>query len=86
MSYFGRKEKAPSDCEKGSSGGGEGQRTGEGIISSMDTFSVFGFLTPALILVPAADGVRYCTLISYTKWYTLMIFHKYVEYKFRKHS
>lgn len=57
--YFGKqKETALSDCEKGSSGGGGGQRTGEGIISSMETLSVFGFLTPALVAVPAADGVR----------------------------
>ena len=62
MSYFFKKKKKTlTDHEEGSSGGGGGedQKTGEGITSSMDKFSVFGFLTPALVLVPAADGVRY---------------------------
>ena len=63
MSYFGKRksksEKALSDVEEGATGGGgESRDTGEGITSSMDKFSVFGFLTPALVLVPAADGVR----------------------------
>lgn len=62
VSYFGKrkKENALSDREEGSSGGvGGSQKTGEGITSSMEKFSIFGFLTPALILVPAADGVSY---------------------------
>ena len=67
MSYFfKKKKKSLTDHEEGSSGGGGGggegernQKSGEGITSSMDKFSVFGFLTPALVLVPAADGVRY---------------------------
>lgn len=61
VSYFGKRknEKALTDGEESTSGGGgESQNTGEGITSSMDKFSVFGFLTPALVLVPAADGVR----------------------------
>ena len=59
--FFKKKKKTLTDHEEGSSGGGGGedQKTGEGITSSMDKFSVFGFLTPALVLVPAADGVRY---------------------------
>ena len=63
--FFKKKKKILTDHEEGSSGGGGGeggggdQKTGEGITSSMDKFSVFGFLTPALVLVPAADGVRY---------------------------
>ena len=58
--FFKKKKKTLTDHEEGSSGGGgEDQKTGEGITSSMDKFSVFGFLTPALVLVPAADGVRY---------------------------
>ena len=66
MSYFGkRKKKAVIDHETGSSGRGPGNRnSGEGITSSMEKFSIFGFLTPALVLVPAADGVRYNILIS----------------------
>ena len=66
MSYFFKKKKKTlTDHEEGSSrgggggGGGGDQKTGEGITSSMDKFSAFGFLTPALVLVPAADGVRY---------------------------
>ena len=66
VSYFGkRKKNVLSDHEEGSLGGGGGG-TGEGITSSMDKFSMFGFLTPALVLVPAADGVSYFTLISHT--------------------
>ena len=60
--FFKKKKKTLTDHEEGSSGGGGGggdQKTGEGITSSMDKFSAFGFLTPALVLVPAADGVRY---------------------------
>lgn len=70
VSYFGKRKKknAFSDHKEGSSGrGARSQKTGEGITSSMEKFSIFGFLTPALILVPAADGVRYFILISHTR-------------------
>ena len=67
VSYFGKrsKEKA-SDHEEGSSQGGGEQWDGKEITSSMEKFSRFGFLTPALVLVPAADGVRYCKPLSST--------------------
>ena len=68
LSSFGKrkKEKALSDHEEGVSGGGKKEQwNGEGITSSMEKFSIFGFLTPALALVPAADGVRYNLLIGY---------------------
>lgn len=59
VSLFSNKKKGLTDHEEGSSVGGDGdQMNGEAITSSMEKFSIFGFLTPALVLVPSADGVR----------------------------
>ena len=58
VSYFSKKTKKKATSVEEPSLQGESLHNGTGISSSLEKVSRFGFLTPALVLVPAADGVR----------------------------